>query len=98
MGIFSQGFSDGMVASSLPVRGLGTLQYGIRAKIVAWAWMGHEDAMTELMLQHLGLSGPWEIVNRGRFPTAQKKPGKMGEDKKNSQNFLSARMSAHRKT
>ena len=28
---------DGSVASSLPVRGSGTLQCGIRAKVAAWA-------------------------------------------------------------
>ena len=31
-----------MVASSLPVGGLATLQCGIRAHVAAWAWMGHE--------------------------------------------------------
>ena len=39
--IFPEVF-DGLVASSSSVRGSGTLQYGIRANVVAWAWMGHE--------------------------------------------------------
>ena len=77
MGLFAQMF-DGLVASSSPVEGLGTLQYGIRAKVAAWACMGHEDAVIELMLQHLGLRGHERSVNRGRFPTTQKKPGENG--------------------
>ena len=31
-----------LVASSSAVKGLGTLQYGIRAKVATWALMGHE--------------------------------------------------------
>ena len=34
---------DGSVASSLLFKGLGTLQCGNRAKVVAWASMGHEE-------------------------------------------------------
>ena len=49
---------DGLVASSSPVGGSRTLQCGIRAKVAAWASMGHEDVVTECMLQHLGLRGP----------------------------------------
>ena len=71
-----------IVVSSSPVEGSRTLQCGIRALVVAWTWMGHEDAVTELMLQHLGLRGPWETINRGSFSTAQKKPKEMGEDRK----------------
>ena len=40
---------DGLVASSSPVRGSGTLQCGIRALVGAWALMGREDAVTELI-------------------------------------------------
>ena len=36
-----------VVASSSPVAGSGTLQSGIRAHVVAWAWMDHQDAVTE---------------------------------------------------
>ena len=49
-----------VVASSSSIEGLGTLQCGIRALVAAWAWMGCEDAVTELMLQQLGLRGPWK--------------------------------------
>ena len=49
---------DDLVASSSPVGGSGTLQCGIVALVAAWARMGHEDAVTEVMLQHLGLRGP----------------------------------------
>ena len=45
MGLFAQMF-DGLVAPSSPVEGLGTLQYGIRAKVAAWAWMGHERSVS----------------------------------------------------
>ena len=53
-------FFDGLVASSSLVTGSGMLQYGVRAKVATWAWMGHEDAVTKLMLQQLGLRGPWK--------------------------------------
>ena len=46
MGLFSW-IDNGMVASSSPVRGSGMLQCGIRAHVVAWASMGHEEAVTE---------------------------------------------------
>ena len=36
-GVICSEVFDGLVASSLPVRGLGTLQSGIRAKVAAWA-------------------------------------------------------------
>ena len=39
-----------LVASSLPVGGSGMLQYGIGALVAAWALIGHEDAVIELML------------------------------------------------
>ena len=59
MGLVSRMFND-IVASSSPVRGSGTLQNGIRALVAAWVWMGHKDEVTELMLQYLGLWGPWK--------------------------------------
>ena len=39
-----------LVASSSLVEGLGMLQCGIRAHVVAWASMGHEEAVTEARL------------------------------------------------
>ena len=47
-----------IVASSSSVGGSGTLQCGIKDLVAAWAWMGHEDVVTKLMLQHLGLKRP----------------------------------------
>ena len=41
---------DCSVASSSPVRGLGTLQCGIREKVAAWASMGHEEPISIGML------------------------------------------------
>ena len=38
---------NGMVASSSLVEGSGTLECGIRAHVVSWASMGHEESMTE---------------------------------------------------
>ena len=38
---------NGMIESSSPVGRSGTLQCGIRANVVAWASMGHEESMTE---------------------------------------------------
>ena len=38
---------NGLVVSSSPVGGSGTLQCGIRAHVVAWASMGHEESVTE---------------------------------------------------
>ena len=38
---------NGMLASSSPVEGSGTLQCGIRAHVAAWASMGHEESVTE---------------------------------------------------
>ena len=38
---------NAMVASSSLVGGSGTLQSGIRAIVAAWAWMDHQDAVTE---------------------------------------------------
>ena len=46
MGLVSQ-IDDGMVASSSPVIGSGTLQSGIRAHVAAWASMGREEAVIE---------------------------------------------------
>ena len=46
MGLVSR-MVNGMVASSSPVEGSGTLQCGIRAHVVAWASMGHEESVTE---------------------------------------------------
>ena len=39
-----------MVASSSLVGGLRMLQCGIRAHVVAWGSMGHEEAVTEARL------------------------------------------------
>ena len=45
MGPFSRMF-DSLVASSSSVRGSGTLQCGVRAYVVAWASMGHEEPVS----------------------------------------------------
>ena len=41
---------NAMVASSSLVGGSGTLHCGIRAHVATWAWMDHEDAVTEAAL------------------------------------------------
>ena len=82
-----------MVASSSPIGGSGTLQCGTRALVATWAWMGHEYAVTELMLQHLGLKGPWNISQQRQVAYC---PGrtrrKWVNDRKIHKNFLSARI------
>ena len=61
------------IASSSSVGGSGTLQYGIRTKVAAWAWMGHEDAVTKPSLHHWALEGHERSASRGRFPSAQQR-------------------------
>ena len=46
MGLVSR-IVNSMVASSSPVEGSGTLHCGIRAHVATWAWMDHEDVVTE---------------------------------------------------
>ena len=65
------GLFDGLVASSSLVEGLGTLQYGVRTKVAAWAWMGREDAVTNPSLQHWDLEVYEILASRGRLPSAQ---------------------------